>query len=188
MQKIKSHLEDSAALLKRLSADDVFLAKIKDAANSISASLKAGGKVLIAGNGGSASQSQHFAAELVGRYLKARAPQKAISLASDVAAMTSLANDFGYEYVFSKQIEALGEKSDIFVALSTSGSSANIMSALKQAKKLGLTCVGLAGKDGGKMKDICDHLLVVPSDSTPLIQESHLSILHILADLAEESL
>ncbi|EKD47724.1 MAG: phosphoheptose isomerase [uncultured bacterium] len=188
MQKIKSHLEDSSALQKQLSVDDSFLLKVKNSADAISFALKSGGKVLVAGNGGSASQSQHFVAELVGKYLKERVPQKAISLVSDVATMTSLANDFGYEYVFSKQVEALGEKGDVFVALSTSGNSENILEALEQAKKAGLTCIGLAGKDGGKMKDFCDHLLIIPSSSTPLIQESHLSILHILADLVEESL
>lgn len=188
MQKIKSHLGDSSALQKQLSADNSFLERVKDSANAISSALKAGKKILVAGNGGSASQSQHFVAELVGKYLKERAPQKAVSLVSDVATMTSLANDFGYEYIFSKQVEALGEKGDVFVALSTSGNSENILKALEKAEKLGITRVGLAGRDGGKMKDLCDHLLIVPSDSTPLIQESHLSILHILADLVEESL
>ncbi len=188
MRKIKSHFEDSSAIQKQLSADGSFLFKVAEAADAISSALKSGKKLLVAGNGGSASQSQHFVAELVGKYLKDRAPQRAISLVSDIATITSLSNDFGYEHVFSKQIEALGKKGDVFVALSTSGNSENILKALEQAKRVGLTCIGLTGKDGGKMKNFCDHILAVPSDSTPLIQESHLSILHILADLAEEEL
>jgi len=187
-KKIKLHLENSSALQKQIASDDSFLAKISEIANVISSCLKSGGKVLVAGNGGSADQSQHFTAELVGRYLKNRKPQAAISLVSDIATLTSLANDFGYENIFSKQIEAIGHNGDVFVALSTSGNSANIAQALMQAKKAGIASVGITGCDGGKMKDLCDHILIIPSKSTPLIQESHLSILHILADLVEESL
>jgi D-sedoheptulose 7-phosphate isomerase len=150
--------------------------------------LKSGKKILIAGNGGSADQSQHFAAELIGRYERNRAPQKAISLVADIATLTSLSNDFGFNQVFAKQIEALGESGDIFLAISTSGNSENILEALKVAKKLGLKCIGLAGKDGGRMKELCDEIVVIPSDKTPLIQEAHLSVLHVWADIIESSI
>ncbi len=154
----------------------------------MSDALKAGKKILVAGNGGSASQSQHFVAELVGRYEKDRAPQSAVSLAADIATLTSLSNDFGYENVFAKQIEALGREGDVFLGISTSGNSENVLRAAVSAGKKGMKSLGLSGRDGGKMNEVFDEILVVPSQSTPLIQEAHLSILHVWAEKIENLL
>lgn len=188
MSKVANHFKNSAELKHEISLDGAIVGLMEKAGEHMAAALKSGKKILIAGNGGSADQSQHFAAELVGRYERNRAPQKAISLVADIATLTSLSNDFGFNRVFAKQIEALGETGDVFLAISTSGISENILEALKVAKKLGLKCIGLAGKDGGRMKELCDSIVVIPSDKTPLIQEAHLSVLHVWADIIESSI
>ncbi|OGJ48062.1 hypothetical protein A2344_04080 [Candidatus Peregrinibacteria bacterium RIFOXYB12_FULL_41_12] len=188
MNKSSSHFQNSAELKSKIASDKTITDAIEHAGETMVATLKSGKKILIAGNGGSADQSQHFAAELIGRYERNRAPQKAISLVADIATLTSLSNDFGFDKVFSKQIEALGSEGDIFLAISTSGNSANILEALTEAKKLGLKCVGLAGKDGGRMVEMCDEIIIIPSDKTPLIQEAHLSVLHIWANIIEASI
>lgn len=151
-------------------------------------SLSSGQKILIFGNGGSASQSQHFAAELVNKFLKVRSPLPAISLTTDTSVLTSIANDFSFDLVFSKQIEALGEKGDVTIGLSTSGNSQNLIFALETARKKGLKTVAITGNGGGKMASVCDYLLDVPSDAAPRIQEVHLLILHILAEEIEKRL
>jgi len=188
MSKVAGHFKNSAELKNKISSDNSLVAQMEKVGEVMVLALKSGKKILIAGNGGSADQSQHFAAELIGRYERNRAPQKAISLVADIATLTSLSNDFGFNQVFAKQIEALGESGDIFLAISTSGNSENILEALKVAKKLGLKCIGLAGKDGGRMKELCDEIVVIPSDKTPLIQEAHLSVLHVWADIIESSI
>ncbi|MFC2166992.1 SIS domain-containing protein [Acidobacteriota bacterium] len=149
-------------------------------------SLSSGQKILIFGNGGSASQSQHFAAELINKFLKVRSPLPAISLATDTSALTSIANDFSFDLVFSKQIEALGEKGDVAIGLSTSGNSPNIINAFESARKKGLKTIAITGNGGGKIAAVCDYLLDVPSDATPRIQEVHLLILHIVAEEIEK--
>lgn len=146
------------------------------------------GKILIFGNGGSAADAQHLAAELVNRFKKERLPIPAISLATDTSILTAIANDYDFSEVFSKQILALGKKGDIAFGISTSGKSPNVISALKVAKNLGLHTVGLSGGDGGLMKDFCDYLILVPSYETPRIQEGHLLFLHIFSELLEELL
>ena len=151
-------------------------------------SLSSGHKILIFGNGGSASQSQHFAAELINKFLKVRSPLPAISLTTDTSALTSIANDFSFDLVFSKQVEALGEKGDVAIGLSTSGNSPNIIYAFEAARKKGLKTMAITGNGGGKMAAVCDYLLDVPSDVTPRIQEVHLLILHILAEEIEKKL
>ena len=151
-------------------------------------SLSSGNKILIFGNGGSASQAQHFAAELVNKFLKIRPPLPVISLTTDTSALTSIANDFSFDLVFSRQIEALGKKGDIALGLSTSGNSPNIISALESARKKGIKTIAVTGYGGGKMASVCDYLLDVPSDVTPRIQEIHLLILHILAEEIEKRL
>ena len=188
INQMSNHLQKSSDLKKQLASDEHFNKVFSEMGKAMSDALKAGHKILIAGNGGSASQSQHFAAELVGRYKLDRAPQAAISLAADVATITSLSNDFGYEKVFSKQVEALSAPKDIFLGLSTSGNSANIVEALKTAHSLGLQCFGLVGNDGGLMRGLCDMALIIPESDTPLIQEVHLSVLHMWADMIEQSL
>ena len=144
------------------------------------------GKILIFGNGGSAADAQHLAAELVNRFKKERAPMPAIALTTDTSILTAIANDYDFSEVFSKQILALGKKGDIALGISTSGKSPNVIEALKVAKKLGLYTVGLSGGDGGLMRDFCDYLILVPSHETPRIQEGHLLFLHIFSELLEE--
>lgn len=171
-------------------AEDFFAAKgelFKKMAGLLCEKLKEGHKILIFGNGGSASQSQHFAAELVNKFLKERAPLRAIALSTDTSALTSIANDTSFQYVFSRQIEALGDKGDAAIGLSTSGNSPNIVEALKAAKRRGLLTVALTGEGGGKVGPLADYLLDVPSKSTPRIQEVHLLLLHLLAQEIEKS-
>ncbi|NPA40295.1 MAG: D-sedoheptulose 7-phosphate isomerase [Thermodesulfobacteria bacterium] len=150
--------------------------------------INAGGKLLIFGNGGSAADSQHLAAELVNRFKKERKPFPAIALTTDTSILTAVANDYSFEEVFEKQIIALGKKGDIALGISTSGNSPNVIRALKTASALGLHTIGLTGKTGGKMADCCEILIKAPSTDTPRIQECHLLFLHIFAGLVEELL
>jgi len=169
--------------------EDFFAAKgelFQKTAEAMSQSLKEGYKILIFGNGGSASQAQHFAAELVNKFLKERAALRAVALTTDTSALTSIANDTSFDYVFSRQLEALGDRGDVAVGLSTSGSSPNIIEALKAAKKKGLLTAALTGKGGGKVGPFADYLLDVPSKSVPRIQEVHLLLLHLLAQEIEK--
>jgi len=149
-------------------------------------SLRKGHKILIFGNGGSASQAQHFAAEIVNKYLKERAALRAIALTTDTSALTSIANDTSFNYVFSRQVEALADKGDVAIALSTSGNSPNVIEALKTARKKELLTVALTGKGGGRLTSFADYLLDVPSETTPRIQEIHLLLLHLLAQEIEK--
>jgi D-sedoheptulose 7-phosphate isomerase len=172
-------------------AGDFFAAKGKlfeKVAGLLRKNLRDGHKILIFGNGGSASQAQHFAAELVNKFLKERAALRAVALTTDTSALTSIANDTSFDNVFSRQIEALGDKGDVAIGLSTSGNSANIIEALKAAKKKGLLTAALTGKGGGKVSRFADYLLDVPSKSTPRIQEVHLLLLHLLAQEIEKAL
>lgn len=139
----------------------------------------AGGKVLIAGNGGSAADAQHIAAELTGRYVKERKALPAIALTVDTSAMTAISNDYGFERVFARQLEAFAGPEDLFIAISTSGNSGNIIQALHTAKELGCKTLGLSGRDGGRMNDLCDLNIIVPDDVTARIQEMHILIGHI---------
>jgi len=149
-------------------------------------SLKAGHKILVFGNGGSAAQAQHFAAELVNKFLEIRRALPAISLTTDTSSLTSIANDTSFDYVFSRQIEALGEEGDVALALSTSGNSSNEIEAVKTAREMKIITVAFTGKGGGKLASFADYLLDVPSKSTPRIQEVHLLLLHLLAQEIEE--
>jgi len=150
--------------------------------------LAGGRKILLFGNGGSAAEAQHFAAELVNKFLEVRPAMRALALTTDTSVLTSVGNDAGFETVFSRQIEALGDAGDVALALSTSGGSPNVIRGLKAAKKAGLVTIGLSGKGGGKMGALCDVLIDVPSSSTPRIQEIHLLALHILAEEVEKKL
>lgn len=144
-------------------------------------SLRAGGKILVFGNGGSASQAQHFAAELVNKFLKPRPPLRALALTTDTSTLTSIANDVDFNHVFSRQIEALGDRGDVALALSTSGNSPSVLLAMEKARSMGLINVAITGRGGGKAGALADFLLDVPADSTPRIQEVHLLLLHIIA-------
>ncbi|MCD6590063.1 D-sedoheptulose 7-phosphate isomerase [Candidatus Woesearchaeota archaeon] len=150
--------------------------------------LGEGGKILICGNGGSASDAQHFAAELVGRYKKDRKSLAAIALTTDTSILTAISNDYGYEEVFAKQVEALGKENDLLVAISTSGNSLNVIRAVEKAKELGIYTIGLLGRDGGKLRNLVDLAIVVDSKDTPHIQEVHETVLHVVAGIVEEAL
>jgi len=150
--------------------------------------LKKDGKVIVFGNGGSASDSQHIAAELVGRFKKDRSALAAIALTTNTAVLTSLANDYGYDVVFSRQIEALGKKNDVVLGISTSGKAKNVALGIKQAKKMGIKTVALSGGDGGEIVKLADVSLLVPSKVTARIQEAHITIAHIICEMIEQEL
>ncbi len=158
---------------------------INEVAHLLIEALESGGKILIFGNGGSAADSQHIAAELVGKLLVKRRALPAIALTTDTSALTALANDFGYESVFQRQVEALGQKGDVAVGISTSGHSPNVLLAVQTARDIGMKTVALTGRDGGPLSKAVDHSITVPSDSTQRIQESHITIGHILCELIE---
>ncbi|MBM3246694.1 MAG: D-sedoheptulose 7-phosphate isomerase [Candidatus Omnitrophica bacterium] len=162
--------------------------RIVEIANLIIECLRKNGKILLFGNGGSASDCQHIAAEFVGRFKKDRTSLAAISLTTNTSVLTSLANDYGYDIVFAKQIEALGQKNDIIIGISTSGKAKNVAAGIKQAKKMGLKTVALSGGDGGELAKLADVSLLVPSPVTARIQEAHITIGHIICELVEEAL
>ncbi|MDP2411972.1 MAG: D-sedoheptulose 7-phosphate isomerase [Pseudolabrys sp.] len=148
-------------------------------------SVRAGGKLMLFGNGGSAADAQHLATELTVRYKKNRAPVAAIALTTDTSALTAIGNDLGFEQLFARQIEALARPGDVVIAISTSGKSPNVIAALKQAKTMGLVTAALSGKDGGDLPGLADHLLVVPSDTTARIQEMHITLGQMLCGALE---
>jgi len=154
---------------------------IEEASYLVIETLKRGNKILLCGNGGSAGDAQHISAELTGRYKKNRGALASIALTTDTSAITAIANDFGYEFIFSRQIEALTNNGDIVIGISTSGNSKNIILALKKAKELGCNTIGLSGKDGGEMKKYCDINIIIPSNDTARIQEIHILIGHIIS-------
>jgi len=149
--------------------------------------LKTGHKILLCGNGGSAADAQHIATEIVGRYVRRRKGLAAIALTTDTSALTSISNDFGFEFSFSRQVEALARKGDVLVAFSTSGKSPNVLEAIRQARACGALVVGMTGAGGGAMKDMCDSLFAIPSGNTQRIQEAHITIGHILCEAIDEA-
>jgi D-sedoheptulose 7-phosphate isomerase len=159
--------------------------QILRAAGRVSEALKAGRKIMLCGNGGSAADCQHLAAELVGRYHKDRRPLPAIALTVDTSALTAISNDYSFTDVFSRQLQGIGCNGDVLIAISTSGSSANVLSAIEAARGLGIATIGLTGKAGGKMRSLCDQCLCVPSDETNHIQEMHIAIGHMICGLVE---
>lgn len=160
---------------------------VAEAAGLMIDGLKGGGKVLFCGNGGSAADSQHLAAELTGRYLRDRAPLAAVALTVDTSALTAIANDYSYDEVFARQVRGLGRPGDVLVGISTSGNSRNVVAALEAARALGMRTIGLTGAAGGRMKDLCDACLCVPSTDTPRIQEMHIAAGHMLCELVENA-
>lgn len=159
--------------------------QIMEAYTLLSACLNSQGKILICGNGGSAADSQHFAAELTGRYKRKRKGLAAISLSTDTSALTAIGNDYGYEYIFSRQLQALANPKDVLFGISTSGNSQNVILAMQEAKKIGCRTIALTGKDGGKMKELSDLNLIAPNSDTPRIQEMHIFIIHCLCEMIE---
>ncbi|MFP4097180.1 MAG: D-sedoheptulose 7-phosphate isomerase [Alphaproteobacteria bacterium] len=156
--------------------------------NACAKTISNNGKIMFCGNGGSAADAQHLATELSVRFIKDRPAIAGLALTTDTSILTAAGNDYGFEHIFSRQIEALGQKRDTIIAISTSGNSPNIINAIKTAKKRGITTIGLSGRDGGKMRDICDHILIVPSHTTARIQEMHTLLGHMLCGALEQKL
>lgn len=169
-------------------SDKHLLSALEAVAEACVACLLDGGKILLAGNGGSAADAQHIAGELVNRFMFDRPGLPAIALTTDTSILTSIGNDYGFERLFSRQLQAHGKKGDIFIGYSTSGKSPNILYAFENARSLGVICVGLTGNRGGSMRELCDYLLEAPSSETPKIQECHLIIGHILCGLIESAM
>jgi D-sedoheptulose 7-phosphate isomerase len=185
---IEAQIVDSQAIMSAMLADSNLIDCVEAAALSCIHCMKQGGKILLAGNGGSAADAQHIAGEFVSRFAFDRPGLPAIALTTDSSILTAIGNDYGYEKLFARQVQALGQKGDVFIAYSTSGKSPNILLALQEARARGLVCVGLTGNLGGPMSEICDHLLEVPSPDTPKIQEGHLVLGHILCGLVENAI
>lgn len=184
-ERIISRLRESADIKLRFAKESA--AEVEEAASTIIKSLKSGGKVLIFGNGGSAADSQHIAAEFVNRYSKQRKALPALALTTDSSILTSIPNDGSFEDVFSRQIEALGNKGDVAWGLTTSGKSANVLKAFQTAKALGLKTIVFTGQDKSRVEKAVDCSVSVPSKSTPRIQELHITLAHIVCELVEES-
>jgi D-sedoheptulose 7-phosphate isomerase len=185
---IQRQISATRDILVAMIIDEALQSTIAAAAASIIESLGCGGKLLLAGNGGSAADAQHIAGEFVSRFLLDRPGLPAIALTTDTSVLTAIANDYGYEELFTRQIQANGRAGDVFIAYSTSGRSANILTACREARERGLQVIGMTGNRGGPMLELCDHLLAVPSADTPKIQEGHLVIGHILCALVEDAI
>jgi len=177
--EFSEHLKTAQATLEYITSP------LEIAAKLCIDSLNSGGKILIFGNGGSAADAQHIAAEMVGRYKVERKGLPAIALTTDTSALTSIGNDYGFNHVFDRQVEALVNKGDVVIGISTGGSSGNVISALKLAKEMGCKAIGFSGRDGGEMNTLCDVNLVVPAEDTPRIQEMHIVIGHTICHLID---
>ncbi|MDP3723339.1 MAG: D-sedoheptulose 7-phosphate isomerase [Candidatus Omnitrophota bacterium] len=186
LEVIATILQETAELHARLPRDQQLL--IAEAGGVMADALKAGRKLIWFGNGGSATQSQHMAGEFVGRFRRERRSLPSVSLTENMASVTAIANDYAYEQIFSRQLEGLAQPGDVALGLSTSGSSPNVIQALRTAKTLQVRTIGLTGRSGGQMAAVCDVCICVPSAVTARIQEAHLTIGHILCELIEEAL
>jgi len=186
-ETIQEIIEDHKSAVQVFNSPAI-ISVIENISGAILSSLKSGGKILVCGNGGSAADAQHLAGEFVNRFNINRPPLPCIALSTDTSVITAIGNDFSYDEIFSKQIEALGRKGDVLIAISTSGASANVIKAVDRAKATSIITVGLLGRDGGALKNRCDIPLVVPLKSTPRIQECHILILHILSEIVENSM
>jgi D-sedoheptulose 7-phosphate isomerase len=165
--------------------DKLLLASLEAATETLVLAMKRGNKLMLAGNGGSAADAQHIAGEFVSRFIFDRPGLPAIALTTDTSILTAIGNDYGYDKLFARQLQAHGQVGDVFIAYSTSGKSKNVIAALEEARSRGIFCIGMTGNQGGLMKELCHHLLEVPSSSTPKIQEGHAVIGHILCGLVE---
>ena len=186
-QYIKSHFEKSIKVKQKILNDSALIERIVEASELCIEALQRGNKVMFAGNGGSAADSQHLAAEFVSRFNFDRPGLPSIALTTDTSMLTAIGNDYGFENLFSRQVQANGREGDIFIGISTSGNSSNVVKAVEQAKDMGIHTIALCG-DAGKLPEICDVTLNVPSTCTPYIQESHISIGHIICAIVEETL
>ena len=184
----RAQIVEAQRVMSAMLQNENILANLEAAANACIKSLSQGGKVYLAGNGGSAADSQHIAGELVSRFAFDRPGLAAVALTTDTSILTAIGNDYGYEKVFSRQIQANGNNGDVFIGYSTSGKSHNILLAFEEAKRKGMVCIGFTGNRGGPMQELCDHVLEVPSADTPKIQEGHLVLGHILCGLIENAM
>ena len=183
---VLDHAAKGSALRERFFADSA--TRVVDVARTMAVALARGGKLLFCGNGGSAADAQHMAGEFVNRFLLERPPLPAVALTTDTSVLTAIGNDYGFDQIFEKQVQALAQPGDVLMAISTSGNSDNIIRALKAARDKGVTTIGLSGHSGGEMAPWCDLTLLVPSRHTPLIQEIHLAVEHLLCQLVDHYL
>ena len=187
-EHISDILNDSFNNLQKVINDKGLILEIETITTKIIKAFKDGNKLLLCGNGGSASDAQHIAAELSGRFIKERKPLYAEALHVNSSYMTAVSNDYGFESTYSRMLEAIGEKGDVLIALSTSGNSENVVNAVKMANSLGMLSVGMSGATGGKIKDLCQHNIIIPSSNTARIQEAHIIVGHIFCQIIEEKL
>ncbi len=185
---IRQRLQDSIRIKSEMAQNDALLLDVQKLAQEIIARLKNGGKIVLCGNGGSATDALHFAGEIVGRFQKERDAWPALVLNADVATMTAIANDYGYEEVFARQAEGHVNAGDILIGISTSGHSENVLRAVRAAKRRGAATAALLGKDGGAIRKTADYPIVVPCDTTARIQECHITLIHILCELIENEM
>jgi len=187
-EHISDILNDSYNNLQKVISDKGLILEIETITTKIIKAFKDGNKLLLCGNGGSASDAQHIAAELSGRFIKERKPLYAEALHVNSSYMTAVSNDYGFESTYSRMLEAIGEKGDVLIALSTSGNSENVVNAVKMANSLGMLSVGMSGATGGKIKELCQHNIIIPSSNTARIQEAHIIVGHIFCQIIEEKL
>lgn len=185
---IAGQIQETQRVMLAMLADEVLLARLEAAAGACITSLNNGGKILLAGNGGSAADAQHIAGEFVSRFAFDRPGLPAIALTTDTSILTAIGNDYGYDKLFARQVQTHAQKGDVFIAYSTSGKSPNVIAALQEAKSRGVVCIGMTGNRGDPMKELCEYYLDVPSADTPKIQEGHAVLGHILCGLVERAL
>lgn len=183
--RIEAHFESSLHALNRAVHEGEVLAAARTVAGIVAEAIANGNKLLLIGNGGSAADAQHIAAEIVGRYKRERTAWPAIALTTDTSALTAIGNDYGFEQIFARQLQGLGQKGDVLIALTTSGKSPNILAAISLAREMGIVSVGFTGLRGAGLKDVCDHVLISPTDDTPVVQQIHMMALHAICDEAE---
>lgn len=187
-EHISDILNDSFNNLQKVISDKGLILEIETITTKIIKAFKDGNKLLLCGNGGSASDAQHIAAELSGRFIKERKPLYAEALHVNSSYMTAVSNDYGFESTYSRMLEAIGKKGDVLIALSTSGNSENVVNAVKMANSLGMLSVGMSGATGGEIKELCQHNIIIPSSNTARIQEAHIIVGHIFCQIIEEKL
>lgn len=185
---IKDYIGKSVKTKEDIMASDLILKTIENACECIIEAYKKGNKILLAGNGGSAADAQHIAGELVSKFLKERSALNAIALTTNTSILTAVGNDYSHDYIFARQIQAYGNKGDVYIPISTSGNSKNIIKSIEEAKIKGLTIIGMTGQKACKMDDLCDITIKIPSDITPIIQEAHITIGHIICALVENAM
>lgn len=182
---VRTKLDEGLKVVEAVSADSNLHATLVQAAEATAQALRSGRKLMIAGNGGSAADAQHLAAEFVCRLVEDRTAMRAVALTTNTSALTAISNDYGFERAFARQVEALGQAGDVFMGISTSGNSPNVLRALEMCRSMGIATIGLSGKSGGKMAPLCDFILRIPSDVTMYIQQAHLALEHIFCMMVE---